>query len=146
MRESCRPRPLVGIGSARRDRWTMKIDLFYEVEKADMRGPNAEYQLYKETLAQAELADRAGYDCWWEVEHHGGVEISHSSAPDLILTAISQRTRRMRVGHAVVLTPHRFAHPIRIAERAATLDLLSDGRLELGFGRSTIPEWRLFQI
>jgi alkanesulfonate monooxygenase SsuD/methylene tetrahydromethanopterin reductase-like flavin-dependent oxidoreductase (luciferase family) len=125
----------------------MKIDVFCEVEKARTEwGPNHEYQLLKETLAQAELADRVGFDCWWEVEHHTAVEMSYSAAPDMILTAIAQRTKRMRVGHSAVLAPHNFAHPIRIAERAATLDLLSDGRLELGFARSTAPEWRVFEI
>jgi alkanesulfonate monooxygenase SsuD/methylene tetrahydromethanopterin reductase-like flavin-dependent oxidoreductase (luciferase family) len=124
----------------------MKIDVFCEVEKAALEGPGGEHRLLKETLAQAQLADQAGFDCWWEVEHHGAVEMSYSSAPDLMLTAIAARTQRMRVGHSAVLAPHRFSHPIRIAERAATLDLLSDGRLEVGFARSTTPEWRLFQI
>jgi alkanesulfonate monooxygenase SsuD/methylene tetrahydromethanopterin reductase-like flavin-dependent oxidoreductase (luciferase family) len=124
----------------------MKIDVFCEVEKAALEGPGGEHRLLKETLAQAQLADQAGFACWWEVEHHGAVEMSYSSAPDLMLTAIAARTQRMRVGHSAVLAPHRFSHPIRIAERAATLDLLSDGRLEVGFARSTTPEWRLFQI
>ena len=124
----------------------MKIDVFCEVEKAGLEGPGAEHRLLKETIAQAQLADQAGFDCWWEVEHHSAVEMSYSSAPDLMLTAIAARTQRMRVGHSAVLAPHKFSHPIRIAERAATLDLLSDGRLELGFARSTTPEWRLFQI
>lgn len=125
----------------------MKLDIFAEVEKADI-GPGGgdHHRLIQETLAQAQVADSAGFDCWWEVEHHTAVEMSYSSAPDVILSAISQRTKKMRVGHAAVLAPHNFSHPIRIAERAATLDLVSDGRLELGFARSTIPEWRLFQI
>jgi alkanesulfonate monooxygenase SsuD/methylene tetrahydromethanopterin reductase-like flavin-dependent oxidoreductase (luciferase family) len=122
----------------------VKIDMFCEVEKANMQ-PGQDLQLLQETLAQAELADKVGYDCWWEVEHHGAVDLSYSSAPELLLTAISQRTKRMRIGHGAVLAPHNINHPIRIAERAATLDLLSGGRLELGFARSTIPEWRTFQ-
>jgi alkanesulfonate monooxygenase SsuD/methylene tetrahydromethanopterin reductase-like flavin-dependent oxidoreductase (luciferase family) len=124
----------------------MKIDVFCEVETARTDRPDHEYLLLKETLAQAQAADAAGFDCWWEVEHHGAVAMSYSSAPDIILSAIAQRTRRMRVGHSAVLAPHRFSHPIRIAERAATLDILSEGRLEMGFARSTIPEWRLFGI
>jgi alkanesulfonate monooxygenase SsuD/methylene tetrahydromethanopterin reductase-like flavin-dependent oxidoreductase (luciferase family) len=123
----------------------VEIDIFCEVEKAGLQ-PGQEGQLFRETLAQAELADRMGYGCWWEVEHHGAVEMSYSSAPELMLTAISQRTRRMRIGHAAVLAPHNINHPVRIAERAATLDHLSGGRLEMGFARSTIPEWRTFQI
>lgn len=123
----------------------MEIDIFCEVEKAYMK-PGQEYQLLRETLAQAELADRMGYGCWWEVEHHGAVEMSYSSAPEVMLSAIAQRTNRIRIGHAAVLAPHNINHPVRIAERAATLDLLSDGRLEMGFARSTIPEWRTFQV
>jgi alkanesulfonate monooxygenase SsuD/methylene tetrahydromethanopterin reductase-like flavin-dependent oxidoreductase (luciferase family) len=63
-----------------------------------------------------------------------------------MLTAISQQTRRIRLGHSAVLAPFRFNHPIRVAERAAFLDHLSGGRLELGLARSTVPEWRLFNI
>jgi alkanesulfonate monooxygenase SsuD/methylene tetrahydromethanopterin reductase-like flavin-dependent oxidoreductase (luciferase family) len=124
----------------------MKIDVFCEVEKPRPWGPNHELELFRETLEQAEIADQAGFDCWWQVEHHTAEEMSHSSAPDVFLAAISQRTKRLRIGHGAVLSAHNFAHPIRIAERAATLDLVSDGRLEMGFARSTIPEWRLFEI
>ena len=124
----------------------MKIDVFCEVETAHTDAPDFEHRLIKNTLAQAQAADAAGFDCWWEVEHHGAEEMSYSSAPDVILSAIASRTKRMRIGHSAVLAPHRFSHPIRIAERAATLDLISDGRLEMGFARSTIPEWRLFGI
>jgi len=85
-----------------------------------------------------------GFGCWWQVEHHCAGEMSYSSAPECLLSAISQRTKNIRIGHSVVLAP--FAHPVRIAERTATLDHLSNGRLELGFGRSTIPEWRLMQV
>jgi alkanesulfonate monooxygenase SsuD/methylene tetrahydromethanopterin reductase-like flavin-dependent oxidoreductase (luciferase family) len=123
----------------------VEIDIFCEVEKANLR-PGEEGQLLRETLAQAELADKMGYGCWWEVEHHGAVEMSYSSAPEVILSAIAQRTKRIRIGHAAALAPHNINHPIRIAERAATLDLLSNGRLEMGFARSTVPEWRTFQI
>jgi alkanesulfonate monooxygenase SsuD/methylene tetrahydromethanopterin reductase-like flavin-dependent oxidoreductase (luciferase family) len=123
----------------------VEIDIFCEVEKAGLQ-PGQEGQLFRETLAQAELADKMGYGCWWEVEHHGAVEMSYSSAPELMLTAIAQRTRRMRIGHAAVLAPHNINHPVRIAERAATLDHLSGGRLEMGFARSTVPEWRTFQV
>lgn len=123
----------------------MEIDIFCEVEKANLK-PGEEGQLLRETLAQAELADKMGYGCWWEVEHHGAVEMSYSSAPEVILSAIAQRTKRIRIGHAAALAPHNINHPVRIAERAATLDLLSNGRLEMGFARSTVPEWRTFQI
>jgi alkanesulfonate monooxygenase SsuD/methylene tetrahydromethanopterin reductase-like flavin-dependent oxidoreductase (luciferase family) len=109
--------------------------------------PDGHEQLrFTQALEQAVLADELGYGCWWQVEHHGAGEFSLSSAPELMLAALSQRTSRIRLGHSAVLAPGAFNHPIRIAERAATLDHLSGGRVELGLTRSTIPEWRLFGI
>ncbi|MFS8069937.1 MAG: LLM class flavin-dependent oxidoreductase [Byssovorax sp.] len=126
----------------------MKIDIFAEMQqpKEIWDGEGNEHRLIEETLAQAQLADEAGYGCFWLVEHHGSREFSYSSAPELMLTAIAQRTRRIRVGHGAVLGLHKINHPVRIAERAAMLDHLSNGRLELGLTRSGIPEWRLFQV
>ncbi|NNN29656.1 LLM class flavin-dependent oxidoreductase [Streptomyces sp. S3(2020)] len=127
----------------------MKFDIFSEIqdprpwrdgESAAMR----QHARIAQTIEQAELADRLGYDCWWQVEHHGAEEFSLSSAPELLLAALSQRTSRIRLGHAAVLAPEAINHPIRIAERAAWLDQLSGGRAELGLTRSTAPEWRLF--
>src|SRR5205807_6398781 len=87
--------------------------------------------------AQIELADRLGYDYAWVVEHHFLEEYSHSSAPEVFLGAASQRTQRIRLGHGVVQLPTN--HPIRVAERVATLDLLSGGRVELGLGEGQGP-------
>src|SRR3954463_6500518 len=97
---------------------------------------NEEYNTYHEALDQIELADKVGFDYVWEVEHHFLTEYSHSSAPEVFFGAISQRTQRIRLGHGVVLLPHRYNHPVRVAERAAVLDILSNGRVELGTGRS----------
>lgn len=70
-------------------------------------------------------------------------EYSHSSAPELLLAAASQRTRSIRLGHAVLVLP--YHHPVRVAEGAATLDILSDGRVELGVGRGFSPrEYAVF--
>jgi alkanesulfonate monooxygenase SsuD/methylene tetrahydromethanopterin reductase-like flavin-dependent oxidoreductase (luciferase family) len=124
----------------------MKIDLFNEIQDPRPWIEGHEHVRLLRAIEQAELADELGYGCWWQVEHHGGEEFSLSSAPEVILTAISQRTRRMRLGHSAVLAPGTINHPVRAAERAATLDHLSGGRLEMGLTRSTIPEWRLFGI
>ena len=126
----------------------MKIDIFAEMQqpKEIWDGEGNEHRLVEETLAQAQLADEAGYGCFWMVEHHGAREFSYSSAPELMLAAIAQRTKRMRLGHGAVLGLHKINHPVRIAERAAMLDHLSKGRLELGLTRSGVPEWRLFQV
>ncbi|QFU89978.1 LLM class flavin-dependent oxidoreductase [Amycolatopsis sp. YIM 10] len=124
----------------------MKIDLFNEIQNPRPWRAGHEELRFGQALEQAVLADELGYGCWWQVEHHGAGEFSLSSAPELMLAALSQRTSRIRLGHAAVLAPGRFNHPIRVAERAATLDHLSGGRVELGLTRSTIPEWRLFGI
>jgi alkanesulfonate monooxygenase SsuD/methylene tetrahydromethanopterin reductase-like flavin-dependent oxidoreductase (luciferase family) len=97
---------------------------------------NEEFNTFHEALEQIELADQVGFDYAWEVEHHFLVEYSHSSAPEVLLAAASQRTKNIRLGHGVALLPYPFNHPIRVAERAAALDILSKGRVELGTGRS----------
>jgi len=125
----------------------MKLDIFCEMMKPKMFfGEGQEHALILETLEQAQLADELGYGCWWQVEHHAAPHFSYSSAPELMLTAIARSTRKIRVGHSAVLAPTKVNHPIRIAERAAFLDHLSEGRLELGLARSTIPEWRVFNV
>ena len=123
----------------------MKIDMFSEIQDPrPWQHDDHEHRRISQTLEQAVLADELGYGCWWQVEHHGAEEFSLSSAPELLLAAISQRTSRIRLGHAAVLAPPQINHPIRIAERAAMLDQLSGGRAEIGLTRSTPPEWRLF--
>src|SRR6478752_3592262 len=86
---------------------------------------------------ELQLADRLGYDFAWEVEHHFLEEYSHSSAPEVFLAAASQRTSRIRLGHGIVQLPQPFNHSARIAERIATLDLISDGRVDFGTGESS---------
>ena len=110
----------------------MKFGIFYEHQLPRPWGPDSEHRLLKDSLEQIELADRLGYDYAWEVEHHFLEEYSHSSAPEVFLAAASQRTRNIRLGHGIVqLTTN---HPARVAERVSTLDLVSDGRVELGLG------------
>jgi alkanesulfonate monooxygenase SsuD/methylene tetrahydromethanopterin reductase-like flavin-dependent oxidoreductase (luciferase family) len=124
----------------------MKLDIFSEIQNPKPWAEGNEHRRIQQTLEQARLADELGYGCFWLVEHHAGGEFSLSSSPELMLTAISQQTKNIRLGHSAVLSPFRFNHPIRIAERAAFLDHLSNGRVELGMARSTVPEWRLFNI
>ncbi|MFD9741071.1 LLM class flavin-dependent oxidoreductase [Umezawaea sp. NPDC059074] len=122
----------------------MKLDIFNEIQDPKPWDEGHEGTRIAQAIEQAELADETGYGCWWQVEHHGAEEFSLSSAPEMLLAALSQRTSRIRLGHSAVLAPSRFNHPIRVAERAAWLDHLSGGRVELGLTRSTTPEWRLF--
>jgi alkanesulfonate monooxygenase SsuD/methylene tetrahydromethanopterin reductase-like flavin-dependent oxidoreductase (luciferase family) len=100
----------------------------------------SEYNIYWEALAQIELADRIGIDYVWEVEHHFLEEYSHSPAPEVFYGAVSQRTKNIRIAHGVRLLPFNFNHPIRIAEQAAVLDIISNGRVDVGVGRSTTAQ------
>src|SRR5260370_8169190 len=77
----------------------MKIDLVYELEMPKPWGPNAEYNCYWEAMEQIEAADRYGFDTVWAVEHHFTVEYSHSSAPQVFLSAAPQRPRNTPIGH-----------------------------------------------
>jgi alkanesulfonate monooxygenase SsuD/methylene tetrahydromethanopterin reductase-like flavin-dependent oxidoreductase (luciferase family) len=115
----------------------MKFGIFYEHQLPRPWDDDSEHQLLKDALEQVELADRVGIDYVWEVEHHFLEEYSHSSAPEVFLAAASQRTSRIRLGHGIVQLPFNFNHTARVAERAATLDLLSDGRLDLGTGEAS---------
>jgi alkanesulfonate monooxygenase SsuD/methylene tetrahydromethanopterin reductase-like flavin-dependent oxidoreductase (luciferase family) len=114
----------------------MKFSLFYEMQMSQPTR-DKEAECFRNCLEQAELADRAGYDCIWAVEHHGLLEYSHSSAPEIFLSFVAARTTRIRVGHGVTLAPFRYNHPLRIAERIAALDILSGGRVNWGSGKSS---------
>ena len=113
----------------------MKVGLLYEIESVKPHAPDHEYRVFWDTMAQIELADRLGFDSVWVVEHHFLNEFSYSSAPEVFLGCVSQRTRKIRIGHGVAVLP--FSHPIRVAERVAVLDIMSNGRVEFGTGRST---------
>jgi alkanesulfonate monooxygenase SsuD/methylene tetrahydromethanopterin reductase-like flavin-dependent oxidoreductase (luciferase family) len=115
----------------------VRFGIFYEFQLPRPWAPDDEHRLLKEALEQIELADRLGFDYVWEVEHHFLEEYSHSSAPEVFLAAVSQRTDRIRLGHGIVQLPVGFNHPARVAERIATLDLVSDGRVEFGTGESS---------
>ncbi|HYC23929.1 MAG TPA: LLM class flavin-dependent oxidoreductase [Candidatus Bathyarchaeia archaeon] len=115
----------------------MKIGVFYEHQLPKPWRDGDEQKLFNDALEQIELADRLGIEYAWEVEHHFLEEYSHSSAPEVFLAAASQRTKRIRLGHGVVLLPGGYNAPARVAERVATLDLVSNGRVELGTGESS---------
>ena len=118
----------------------MKFGLLYEMETPRPWHALSEYNTYWEALAQIELADRIGLDYVWEVEHHFLEEYSHSPAPEVFYGAVSQRTKNIRIAHGVRLLPFNFNHPIKVAEQAAVLDIMSNGRMELGTGRSTTAQ------
>jgi alkanesulfonate monooxygenase SsuD/methylene tetrahydromethanopterin reductase-like flavin-dependent oxidoreductase (luciferase family) len=114
----------------------MKFALFYEIPVDEPRAPGAEHRAYKNTLEQAILGDRMGFHAIWTVEHHFLERYSHCANPEILYGAIAARTERIRIGYGVRLMPKPYNHPLRTAESVATLDLLSDGRVDFGTGRS----------
>ncbi|HWH94469.1 MAG TPA: LLM class flavin-dependent oxidoreductase [Baekduia sp.] len=110
----------------------MRFSILYELQHPQPWEPGSEHRLLIEALEQVELADRLGFDAVWAVEHHFLEEYSHSSAPGVFLAAASQRTKHIRLGLGVLPLPAGYQHPARVAETAATLDLISAGRVELG--------------
>ena len=125
----------------------MILDIFSELQRpGPRRESDHEGTVYRDAIEQAVLADELGYGCWWQVEHHGAPQFSYSSTPDLFLAVLSQHTERIHLGHSGVLAPYAINHPLRVAERAAFLDVISGGRLELGLARSVPSEWDVFGV
>ncbi len=85
----------------------MKFSIFQEMQISHPTR-ETEQQTFRDCVAQAVLADELGYHCVWEVEHHGLYEYSHSSAPEIFLSFVAARTKRIRLGHGVTLTPYRY--------------------------------------
>ncbi|MFJ7335899.1 LLM class flavin-dependent oxidoreductase [Streptomyces sp. NPDC101110] len=96
--------------------------------------PEREQQMLRDAVEQAVFAEQVGFDRIWAVEHHGLKWYSHMSASEIFLTWVAARTERIRIGHGVVTLPFAYQHPVRVAERAAMLDILSGGRLDIGAG------------
>ncbi|MEZ5709966.1 MAG: LLM class flavin-dependent oxidoreductase [Blastomonas sp.] len=114
----------------------MQFGLFYEHQSPAPFSAEGDCRIFQNALDELELADSLGFDYAWLVEHHFLEEYSHSSAPEVFLGALSQRTKRIRLGHGINVMPPQINHPARVAERIATLDLLSNGRVEWGTGES----------
>jgi alkanesulfonate monooxygenase SsuD/methylene tetrahydromethanopterin reductase-like flavin-dependent oxidoreductase (luciferase family) len=111
--------------------------MFYQMSVPKPWTAESESNRFWEMVEQVTFAEEMGLESVWFVEHHFRSEWSHSSAPDITLAALSQRTSKMRLGIAVVLAP--MHHPLNVAVRMATLDILSRGRVDLGVGRSGYP-------
>jgi alkanesulfonate monooxygenase SsuD/methylene tetrahydromethanopterin reductase-like flavin-dependent oxidoreductase (luciferase family) len=114
----------------------VRFGVFYEHQLPRPWAPDSEQRLLAEALEQVEVADRVGIECAWQVEHHFLEEYSHGSASDVFLAAASQRAPRIRLGFGILPLPPAYQHPARVAETAATLDLISGGRVELGTGET----------
>ena len=115
----------------------MKFGMLYELQIPKPWHPKSEQNVFWEAMEQIVLAEELEFDYIWIVEHHFLTEFAHSCSPEVFLAAVSQRTSRIRLGHGVVLLP--VNHPLRVAEYVATLDIMSNGRVDFGTGRSGTP-------
>lgn len=114
----------------------MKFGIFLEMASPRPWDERTEERVYDEGMEQVILADELGYGTVWVTEHHFMEEYCHMTSPEVFLAAASQRTKRIRLGHGVRHSPPQYNHPVKLAECASTLDLLSKGRLEFGTGAS----------
>jgi alkanesulfonate monooxygenase SsuD/methylene tetrahydromethanopterin reductase-like flavin-dependent oxidoreductase (luciferase family) len=112
----------------------MRFSLIFEAQTVDA-SPRGERQVFDELVDQALLAEDLGFDVVWCVEHTSLTHYAHMSAPETFLAYIAGRTRRIGIGHGVVCLMPNMNHPIKVAERIATLDLLSKGRVHFGVGK-----------
>ena len=115
----------------------MKISLFYEFPLPRPWSDDDEHKLFQDGLDEVEAADKAGFSTVWLTEHHFLEEYCHSTAPEIFLSAASQRTKDIRLGFGIMHLPPQVNHPARVAERVSTLDLISNGRVEFGTGESS---------
>ena len=115
----------------------MKFGVIFQVPVPRPWTAESERRAYGLALEQAVLADELGFDNVWAVEHHFLEEYSHCSSPEIFLTALACHTKNIRIGHGICTVLPGFNHAVRAAERAAWIDLVSDGRLEFGTGRSS---------
>jgi alkanesulfonate monooxygenase SsuD/methylene tetrahydromethanopterin reductase-like flavin-dependent oxidoreductase (luciferase family) len=121
----------------------VKFAMGFEVQLADPT-VEREHRLIHQCVEQAVFGEQMGFDRIWAPEHHSLKRYAHMSAPEIFLTWVAAKTTTLRVGHGVVLMPFNYNHPVRVAERAAMLDALSGGRLDLGAGRgATLQEMTL---
>jgi alkanesulfonate monooxygenase SsuD/methylene tetrahydromethanopterin reductase-like flavin-dependent oxidoreductase (luciferase family) len=112
----------------------MKFSLIYEAQTVD-DSREGDHRVFAEIVEQALLAEEMGFDTIWAVEHTALTNYAHMSAPETFLAFIAGRTTRIGIGHGVVCLPPAMNHPVKIAERIAMLDILSEGRLHFGVGK-----------
>ena len=103
----------------------MQLGLFYQMQVPKPWTAESESDRYWQMMEQVSYAEELGFARVWMTEHQFRSEWSHSSAPDVTLGALSQRTTRIRLGIAVTVPP--VQHPLHFAARIATLDILSKG-------------------
>ncbi len=112
----------------------MKFSIIYEAQTV-LTDPATEFQMFHDTIDQCLLAEKVGFDTVWAVEHTALPQYAHMSAPETFLAYLAGRTTTLGIGHGVVCLPPAMNHPVKVAERIATLDILSKGRVHFGMGK-----------
>jgi len=105
------------------------------MSEADPRPGQTYAQRYRDLMDQVILAEKVGFDVFGLSEQHFALGVASVSAPECVFSYMFAKTSRIRFRHAIMLLPYLINHPLRVAERIATEDILSDGRIELGTGR-----------
>lgn len=120
----------------------MRCGLFWLPVLAPGEAPG---KLYEQLLELATFADQKGFASIWLAEHHFDAYGGIVPSPAVLAAVLAQRTTRLRIGIGVAVAP--FYHPIRLAEEFAMVDILSNGRLDMGMGRGFMPhEMRGFGV
>ncbi len=112
----------------------MRFGMLYELQLPKPWAPDSEHRLVHEAIDQCVLGDKLGIDYAWAVEHHFLEEYSHCSASEVFLSAIAARTERIKIGFGIRQVISNYNHPARTAEAVGMLDLISNGRAQLGIG------------
>lgn len=122
----------------------MEFGIFSQMHVPD---GESEHERFIRELDVSIAVDAAGFKYNWAPEHHFLKTYSHQPAPEIFLSWVAARTKNIHVGHAIVNLTAAVNHPIRVAERIATMDHLSEGRVEFGTGRgSSSAEWGGFDL
>jgi alkanesulfonate monooxygenase SsuD/methylene tetrahydromethanopterin reductase-like flavin-dependent oxidoreductase (luciferase family) len=112
----------------------MRFSLIYEAQTVDATRAG-DHKVFTDIVEQCVLAEEVGFDVVWAVEHTALTNYAHMSAPETFLAFVAGRTQRIGLGHGVVCLPPAMNHPVKVAERIATLDILSGGRVHFGVGK-----------
>ena len=117
----------------------MKFGLLFELQVPKPWNARSDFEIFHQAADQAVLAEQMGFEYIWAVEHHFLEQFAHCAAPEVWLGHLSARTSAVRLGFGVILTERQINHPVRIAERVAVLDVMSNGRVDWGTGRASNP-------
>jgi alkanesulfonate monooxygenase SsuD/methylene tetrahydromethanopterin reductase-like flavin-dependent oxidoreductase (luciferase family) len=110
-----------------------------------LEGSGSPREIYQNALEIIVAADELGFDAYWVAQHHFTGHVGRMPAPFPFLAAAAERTKRLRLGTSIIILP--LETPLRVAEDAAVVDTLSNGRLELGVGSgSDFKEFEAFAV